>query len=52
MEKEEPTFVLDTIEEFKEKTHVYDFKRTSEKDIFAVGTYKGLFILKIDSKTL
>jgi hypothetical protein len=46
-----PTFVLNTIEEFIEKTHVYDIKRTGEKDIFAVGTNKGLFILKIDSLT-
>lgn len=51
MEKIEPTFVLKTHEEFKEKTHVYDFQRTGEKNIFAVATYKGLFIVKIDRET-
>ena len=44
--------MLNTHEKFKDNTHIYDFKRTGEKDIFAVGTYKGLFILSIDSKTL
>ncbi len=48
MELNCPTFVLKTHEAFKEKTHVYDFQRTGEKDIFAVATAKGLFILKID----
>ena len=51
MEKIEPTFVLKTHDEFKEKTHVYDFQRTGEKNIFAVATYKGLFMLRIDSKS-
>jgi hypothetical protein len=45
-----PTFALDTIDEFKARTHILDIKRTGEKDIFAVGTSKGLFILRIDSK--
>ena len=49
MQKIDPTFELKTRDEFKEKTHVYDFQRTGEKEIFAVATYKGLFILKIDS---
>ena len=44
-----PTFELDTSDYYKEKTHIYDIKRTGEKDIFAVATFKGLFILKIDS---
>jgi hypothetical protein len=48
MEKIEPTFVLKTHKDFEEKTHVYDFQRTGEKNIFAVATYKGLFIVKID----
>ena len=48
MEKIEPTFILKTHKDFEEKTHVYDFQRTGEKNIFAVATYKGLFIVKID----
>jgi len=28
--------------------HIYDIKRTRENDIYAVGTYKGLFIIRID----
>ena len=51
METKDPTFVLTTNQKFKDKTHIYDIKRTGEKDVFALGTYKGLFILKIDSQT-
>ena len=51
METKDRTFVLTTHEKFKEKTHIYDIKRTGEKSVFALATYKGLFILKIDSKT-
>ena len=53
MELSDPTFVLDMHDDnFKKKTSVYDFKRTGEKDIFAVATNKGLFILHINSETL
>ncbi len=48
----DPTFVLETHESFKTKTHIYDIKKTGQKGIFAVGTYKGLYILNIDSQTL
>jgi hypothetical protein len=51
METKDPTFVLTTHEEFKARTHINDIKRTGEKDVFALGTSKGLFILKIDSYT-
>jgi len=49
METKDPTFVLTTHEEFKGRTHINDIKRTGEKDVFALGSSKGLFILKIDS---
>jgi hypothetical protein len=49
METKDPTFVLTTHEEFKARTHINDIKRTGEKDVYALGTSKGLFILKIDS---
>ncbi len=52
MEMKDPTFVLETHELFKTKTDIFDIKRTGQKDIFAVGTYKGLYILKIDTQTL
>lgn len=48
MQIKDPTFVLKTHDDFKEKTNVFDFQRTGQKGIFAVATYKGLFILKID----
>jgi hypothetical protein len=41
-------FRLDTHKDYDEKTHIYSVQRTGQKDIYAVGTYKGLFILKID----
>ena len=50
-EKNDPTFILETHHEFKEKTHVHSFKRTGDRDIFAVATYKGLFVLRINSQT-
>jgi len=52
MQIKDPTFVLRTHDDFVEKTHVFDFKRTGEKDIFAVATYKGLFMLMIHPDTL
>lgn len=48
MQIKDPTFVLKTHADFVEKTHVFDFKRTGEKDIFAVATYKGLFMVMIN----
>ena len=48
MQIKDPTFVLKTHVDFVEKTNVIDFKRTGEKDIFAVATYKGLFMVMIN----
>jgi hypothetical protein len=50
--KKDPTFILKTHDAFKDKTHVFDLKRTGEKNIFAVATYKGLFIIKVDPQSL
>jgi hypothetical protein len=47
----DPTFVLITHAEFVNKTHVYTIQKTGEPNVFAVGTYKGLFILRIDPDT-